>query len=230
MPMRKALNKIKLLIFDLDDTLYPEIEYVKSGFSEISNRIFDKYEINKEQFYCDLLDEFKKKREEVLNRVLKKYNLFSKELLDELIRIYRHHKPRISPYKDLVETIDAFREKYHLGLISDGDKYRQIIKLESLGLLKYFEKCIFTNEIGLEYHKPSVKPFMDMLDHFKLATFEALYIGDNEGKDFYGPNQIGVFTVKIVKNGLYNRIKPKNRFYRPKLEIKSFHELVKYLK
>jgi len=228
--MRKALNRIKLLIFDLDDTLYPEIEYVKSGFSEISNKIFDKYGINKEQFYCNLLDEFKKKREEVFNRVLQKFNLFSEELLNELIRIYRYHKPRISPYKDLVETIDMFKEKYHLGLISDGDKYRQILKLESLGLLRYFEKCIFTNDLGPEYHKPSVKPFMDMVNHFNLSTSEALYIGDNVEKDFYGPNQIGIFTVRIVKKGIYSRVKPKNRLYRQKLEIKSFHELAKYLK
>ena len=37
---------IKLVIFDLDDTLIPEIDYVKSGFKEVAKYIESNYEFD----------------------------------------------------------------------------------------------------------------------------------------------------------------------------------------
>ena len=69
--------KIKVIVFDLDDTLYDEIEYVKSCFKEVSNYFSYKFKIDK-----SLSDNF--------------LNLDSKDVMDALISLGHHLKLEIT--------------------------------------------------------------------------------------------------------------------------------------
>lgn len=228
--MRRSAKRIKLLLFDLDDTLYPEIQYVRSGFREVSRKLSELTSISQKKIYYNLIKEFKKERKEVFNRVLLGMNIYSPDLLDELVYIYRYHEPRIRPYNDVKNAVQYLIKKFILGIITDGESKRQLLKLKSLGLLEYFEKVICTNDLGSEYQKPSEKSFHDMLDYFKLDPGEAAYIGDNINKDFLGPNKIGMMTIMVERNGLYKNACKLDKLYFPQIEIKSLIELIEALK
>ena len=66
-----------ILIFDLDDTLYDEINYVKSGFKEVSIHIFKKFSINKIDSFEFMMNELNEKgRGKVFNALLEEYGIY----------------------------------------------------------------------------------------------------------------------------------------------------------
>ena len=77
-----------VIVFDLDDTLYDEIDFVKSGFKEIS-----KY-LNDEKYYDFMIHEFYPKGSgKIFDKLIEKFNL--KYDVETLIEIYRFHRPKI---------------------------------------------------------------------------------------------------------------------------------------
>ena len=85
-----------VLIFDLDDTLYPEIEYVRSGFFAVANELnhLFKWPVN-ESFNLMLKTLDEKGRGAVFNDLLQYHGKLSKKNVKHCINKYRHHKPNI---------------------------------------------------------------------------------------------------------------------------------------
>ena len=50
-----------ILIFDLDDTLYKEKEFVKSGFKAVSRYLHLKFKLNEKKIFFTTFKNFKKK-------------------------------------------------------------------------------------------------------------------------------------------------------------------------
>ena len=75
---------IKAIIFDLDDTLYPEYEYVKSGFLTVSSLLKEKFGI--EDGYEKLLAAFAHDTKNVFDAVLQEENVaFDDKDISELV-------------------------------------------------------------------------------------------------------------------------------------------------
>ncbi len=51
-----------VIVFDLDDTLYEEIDFVKSGFDKVSKFLFKNYHISKDECYQNMINELGKGR------------------------------------------------------------------------------------------------------------------------------------------------------------------------
>jgi HAD superfamily hydrolase (TIGR01549 family) len=186
---------IKAIIFDLDDTLYPEIEYVKSGFNAIAEFFCDK-ELSEKLWNLFVQDK---------NNVYQRYG-FSKEECDKCVEIYRSHKPNIRLSNEIKEVLKSLKSKeYKLGIITDGRPKGQWNKIYALGLEKIIDKIIVTDELGgVEYRKPNPTAFKLIKEHFNLEYDEMLYIGDNPIKDFKAPQQLGIKYCHFHnKNGLY---------------------------
>jgi len=67
---------IRALLFDLDDTLYDEKQFVRSGFKEVAKFIDDKFNINKKIFYKILIDIFNNgSRGNIFNLALERVNV-----------------------------------------------------------------------------------------------------------------------------------------------------------
>ena len=100
-----------ILIFDLDDTLYPEITYVKSGFLAVSDFIFKKFDLDKDLSYKILLKILKRDgRGKIFDSFLKENNIYSKKNVKECISIYRNHTPYINLYRDARKCIKRFKD------------------------------------------------------------------------------------------------------------------------
>jgi putative hydrolase of the HAD superfamily len=185
-----------VIVFDLDDTLYDEIDFVKSGFKEIS-----KY-LNDEKYYDFMINEFYQKGSgKIFDKLIDSFDLDIS--LEKLIEIYRFHKPKIVLDKDSKELLD-FVKDYNTALISDGHYIMQENKFYALGLQRYIDYPIFTDF----YHtkKPKLQPFKMVMQRFKNKRY--FYISDNPKKDFIAPNKLGWTTIRY-KNpvGIYKDIK-----------------------
>lgn len=220
---------VKLLIFDLDDTLYPEMQFVISGFREVSRVIGQEFHIDSNRVFALLLREFRNDRRFVFDRVLVKLNIYAEDLVQRLVALYRNHKPRISLYRDALEIIPILKSRLYLGMITDGYPPTQKQKIKVLGIEKYFDRIIYTWEKGQEYAKPSPQPFIDILEGFLLRPEEAIYVGDNLEKDFKGPRRIGMRSVMVLRDGIYKNVIATEQDYYPDFQIPSLQNLVELI-
>ena len=192
--VRQGKGTIKGVIFDLDDTLYSEKEYVKSGFKAVSDFLGGEYE--------GILWQFFESGKPAIDELLKQIHLEEKK--EDVLNIYRNHYPSIHMYEGVKELIGELKKQnIKIGIITDGRIEGQRNKIKSLGLK--VDDTIVTDELGGEqFRKPCDIAFRILSLRWKLHPSDIIYIGDNPIKDFQGPKQIGMRTLYFKNNeGLY---------------------------
>ncbi|MFN2299799.1 MAG: HAD family hydrolase [Anaerolineales bacterium] len=214
-------------IFDLDDTLYPEREYVHSGFRAVGewaeNRLGLSPTIVQAQLEALFDGGF---RRDAFQWWLSEQGQPA-SLLPEMVDIYRRHKPRINCYPDSVQVLDALKPRFRLGLITEGRQAAQEAKIQVLGLRRWIEAVIILGETDREEWKPCPRSFRRMLAMLSLTEGEAAYVGDNPGKDFRGARAAGMYTVRIRREGgLHADAEPASAEDAPDREIHSLADLL----
>src|SRR5665648_38211 len=137
----------QLVAFDLDDTLYPEREFVQSGFTAVARHLADLGLIDAESFFTTATSLFiAGARGNIFDLALERLAVvFPAARLGELVRVYREHQPQIRPFADSPKLLKFLKAKgVVLALISDGPCPTQQNKLHALGLQAYFDHLVFT--------------------------------------------------------------------------------------
>ena len=193
---------IKAVVFDLDDTLFPEREYVRSGFNAVSELLEKKYGIS--NAYEELHALFDESAKGVFDRFAARHSdKLTAEAASELVDCYRNHTPKLTLSDEVKSTLVSLREKgYKLGIITDGRPNGQRKKIDALGLNNLVDKIIITDELGERFRKPNPKAFELMAAYFGISLNEMLYLGDNPQKDFVIGKR-GVTTVRLLNDGVY---------------------------
>jgi putative hydrolase of the HAD superfamily len=196
------LDNIKAVVIDLDDTLYPEEEFVYSGFRAVSIYLKQAGFVKKD-LYGLMLQNFKNgNRTEIFNETLKSEKIEPKEeLINSLVEIYRSHKPDISLFTDAVSFLDRIHGKKKLGLLTDGYLNVQKNKVAALGIEHFFDIIVFTDEMGRNFWKPHQAGYEKIMNALGVTGNECIYIGDNPTKDFFSANKLGWKTVRIKRPG-----------------------------
>lgn len=217
-----------IIIFDMDDTLYPEIDFVYSGYRAIAEQVWH-------DFHVDIEFELRRRfdanqRGDLMSTVLSNLNIDVGEeyVANILVPIYREHKPKILPYVETKPVLSALCKQGHrLGLLSDGLATVQRRKFEALGLAQYFERIIFTDELGRDAWKPSEKGFINLLNSLGVEAKNAVYVADNPLKDFSGPQSLGMKTIRIIRPGtLHEKSLPLSFKDKPQRVIYSLSDLL----
>jgi len=216
---------IKAIVFDLDDTLYDEMQFVKGGFKEVSLYVSRNYNINKNLIYNLLLEVLKNYgRGSTFDIALEKLDVNDEKLVPKLIDIYRKHTPHLSLYPQAKKILNILKkQKYGLGLITDGNSGVQKNKIKALNIEDYFNCIIFSDDYGIDKRKPSLFPYQKVIEKLNVNAKETIYIGDNPHKDFISAKKLGIHTVRILK-GQYKDIKLEN-IYEANYQIKELTEL-----
>lgn len=193
---------IRAILFDLDDTLYDEMEFVKGGFKAVSSYISRNNKVNQNAVYKLLLDVLERHgRGYTFDIVLKKLDLYSRELILKLVEIYRMHKPNLSLYPGIKAVLSILRNQgYKVGLITDGNVGVQKSKVEALRVKDVMDCMVFSDKYGIEKRKPSSFPYRKALDVLGVRPQESMYLGDNPNKDFVTAKKMGMYTVRIKKD------------------------------
>lgn len=210
------IMKTKYIIFDLDDTLMSELDYLKSAYTEIAT-LLDRE--NKHELFREMLCQFEK-NENVFKSLSNKYTDYS---LEKLVRIYRNHYPKLHIKEGAKEIIETCKNKGHkLGLITDGRSITQRNKLKALDIENAFDRIIISEEFGSS--KPSEANFKNFISKDVESYF---YIADNTKKDFITPNKLGWTSICLLDKG--DNIHVQNfdfkKEYLPKYSIKTLHQV-----
>ena len=190
---------IKGVIFDLDDTLYSEKQYVRSGYKKIAEYL-GKAEAEDKMWEC--FEAGKPAIDEYLSEI------GETDKQAECLKVYREQIPEITLYDGVVEMIRDLKSKgIKVGIITDGRPKGQRNKLKALGLDKLIEDIIITDELGGEqFRKPCDIAFRIMQNRWRIPFEQMVYVGDNPNKDFQAPKQLGMRSVYFKNtDGLYLR-------------------------
>ncbi|MBV9303141.1 MAG: HAD family hydrolase [Acidobacteriaceae bacterium] len=199
--MRNRLAPVGCLVFDIDDTLYLEREYVRSGFCAVGEWIRENQGV--ESFFEEAWREFEGgRRREIFNVALLKFGIDpSQELIQALLSVYRNHNAKITLLPDSEECLRRVAGKVFIGVISDGAVAGQRIKVGRLGLAARCDHIILTESLGLEYSKPHPRAFMEMQKVANCAPEACVYVADNPVKDFVSPIKLGWRTIRVRRAG-----------------------------
>ena len=187
-----------MVVFDLDDTLYKEIDFLKSAYRHIASLVSNVNAPEKDVY--QLMIETYQKGGNAFETVVQKYKfrLFS---VQWMLGVYRNHKPYISLDDDTRNTLDQLKANgVTIGLISDGRQMQQQNKVDALGLETYMDKSDIIINDKEERHKPDIRSFRTFVDKYGKGC-DYWYVGDNTKKDFKGPNNLGWSTVCLLNDG-----------------------------
>lgn len=192
---------VHTVVFDLDDTLYPERDFVISGFAAVDEWLRETR--NARGFAQQAGGLFAAgRRGRIIDEALPLIGLLpTPELVATLVEVYRAHSPRLSLCPDALEILEWLTTRFRLGLITDGYARVQAGKIRALGLEKLIPCRIITDEMGREFWKPSVEPYRCIMAFHPGVAGGFVYVADNPRKDFLGAKQLGWRTIRIRRPG-----------------------------
>lgn len=153
----------------------------------------------------------------------------------DVIKVYRtEYKKMLKSYKwkkEIVDTLTYLKKKgKKLGIISNGRIIDLYSVLEWLGIRKYFDFTITSEEAGIE--KPDKRIFLMMLKFFKQKPEKCVFVGDDACRDIPTPKKLGMKTILFKPPRKYAKTMPWRRYdmkmkVKPDLVIKKLTELKK---
>lgn len=194
----KNLNGVEGVIFDMDDTLYSEKDYVRSGYAQIAKYLNQPEAAEKLWYYFE-------QKQPAIDMYLAETGRMN--LKNECLKIYRHQMPEIQLYKGVAQMLVRLSEQSKkLGIITDGRVEGQENKIAALGLKKLVDDIIITDALGgIEFRKPNEAAFRLMQEKWQLPFKKMIYIGDNPQKDFIAPEKLGMQSMYFCNpDGLYS--------------------------
>ena len=208
------LPSSKIFVFDLDDTLYSERDFEKSGIQFVYDNLSIKH---------ISLDTILNNRNNWIELIIDGVNnLITKQTV---LDIYRNHFPTIQLYKDAKVFLEKLLSQGNeMSLITDGRSITQRNKLKALGVESYFKNIIISEEINSE--KPSEYNFRMVMNNKNADTY--IYIADNPNKDFITPNKLGWTSICLLDRGqnVHKQNFKISSEYLPLFLINSFEEII----
>ncbi len=224
--MTGTFRKIEAVIFDLDDTLFPERQYIRSGYGAIGRHLRIALDCE-EPFEQWLWLRFESGQTEgAFDALSENFDLgLSQSQIVELVEIYRRHVPQIAPYDGIADFLGKLRSLYKLGLLSDGFMPAQELKFRALKLERFFDEVLFTENLGRDAWKPSTIGFTKLSRALGAADKNCVYVGDNPAKDFVAPNILGWLSIQWIRPGQVHSHKPAPNGGQPMRQVRSPGEL-----
>ena len=187
-----------VLIFDLDDTLYDETSYVKSGLRAVARFGEISFGWNLEESVAFMEAQLLLRgRGAIFDEWLRSHDYHSATRVSKCIKIYRHHQPSLSLFPSAARVLARYKGFLPIYLVTDGHKIVQQKKIEALGIDCMFKRTFITHRFGIRHAKPSLYCF-DLIRCAEQSEWNRLvYVGDNPVKDFVSLNATGAKTVRV---------------------------------
>jgi len=196
--MRANRKDIKAFIFDLDYVLFDEDLYYFAVFENMCRFLgLDSKGLDSMK---ETYKKVKLKNRDILGDILKSLDLYTPELQEKFFEFYKNTYKSISLYDDAKKVIRLLKAKsYKLGIITNGTIDAQKSKIKCLRIENLFDEILYARELGKEFEKPHVKPFIEVCKRLRIKPYESVYIGDNPLTDSEEAKKVGVITVRLLR-------------------------------
>jgi len=193
------------IVLDIDDTLYLERDYVRSGFMAVDAWLFSACGAG--GFFERAWNYFTMgRRGDIFNQVIRDIDIDENEWVAKMVAEYRTHDPEIQLIPDAVSFLNRYAPS-ELAVISDGHSVSQWAKVRRLNLEPKVGNIIITGDWGTEYWKPHHRAFETVQQG--CLPQACVYIADNPLKDFLAPATLGWRTsIRIRRPGSLHEAVP----------------------
>jgi putative hydrolase of the HAD superfamily len=190
---RPAVNTV--ILFDLDDTLYPEADYVRSGHRAIAQTLASRTGNPTDSVYAALrYDYCKFGRAGLFDRIVAAYGLPS-SLVKELVRTYRLHTPQLSLDPRVRDLLTDLRKQHKIAVVTDGDANMQKEKVQALGLAGLVDLVVYCWE--LDARKPDPGAFLHATEVLGGKPETAIIIGDDPTHDVEAALKMETACIRV---------------------------------
>ncbi len=184
--LKKKLEKFKIIIFDLDNTIYNEKNFIYPSLKNVSKFLKTKINLDENEIQKQLLI-LKNRNQKIFDKFLSKFSakkinlkLLVKRTINEYQSYNCNNLKKVSSLKNILKF---FYKKKTLFLVTNGNRLRQKNKIKKLGINKFFKK-IYILDNNYDYIKPSTKSVNSLKKFIREFGFKnAVYVGDNKITD-----------------------------------------------
>lgn len=217
---------MKVVVFDLDDTLYEELTFVRGGFRAVAREMSTRFGVPEQELFGRMWNVLMEQgRGRVFDELVAHYGgRPSRTLVRRCLSIYRSHEPDLALLEDAGEVLERLEKAgTPVYIVTDGNKLVQQRKLAALGLEQRVAGAYVTHRFGRKHAKPSPYCFEKIRARERVAAGDIVYIGDNPTKDFVGIRPLGYRTIQI-RRGPYHAL-PVPEPYKAEAAVDDLREI-----
>lgn len=187
------------IVFDLDNTLYPHVRFVHSGFSAVARAIARRFDLDATEVYRRLRMMYEQgDRGSALQHMCAWLGLDA-AIVPELVYIIRNHQPDIWLSHDVTDTLVALRARgWRTAILTNGLPATQAAKVRALGLAELVNHVIYADEYA-PGGKPAPEPFLEVLNRLEVTPQNAVMVGDDCVNDIEGARALGMRTILLAR-------------------------------
>ena len=208
-------RKVKLVIFDLDNTLFP----FNDLWIKANKDTFKEYRLFKDIDYSDFMKLYKKYdlyfwkkhdegiitldelRELRLIKTLKHFDLnISREEANKYFEyFFTKLLSSITVNKKMNDLLLSLKENVNVAILTNGKLKEQNNKIDNLDIRLIFEKNIFISQ-NIGYEKPNSKAFLNVMSNLNVNPEECLFIGDSFKNDILGALNVNMTAIWLTNS------------------------------
>lgn len=218
---------VRGVVFDLDDTLLPEHEYVASGYAAVSDFLSPILAVPARQITDELWEIFHSAdRSRAYNVLLANHGHEDPELIQECVRTYRAHVPTVELSAEARRVLEICLDHGPVGIVTDGPEVMQAAKVRALGLEELGLHVVLSDALGgRDAWKPSPRGMLEVTRMMGVSPTATVYVGDNPAKDFLAARAAGMGSIRYrTERQLHARVEPAGGA-EPDAEVNSLDEL-----
>jgi FMN phosphatase YigB (HAD superfamily) len=207
--LKKKLTSFDIIIFDLDDTIYAQIQYDNPALLHVSKYLENIINQDKNLIFKKLRSLKKIRRglppKMIFNNFLKKKNITNKKkYIQKCVHLFQNYECKELKYCDsLKPLLKEFHKKKFLFLVTNGFDKRQNNKIRYLGIKKYFQRIFILDGVK-KIVKPSIRDVQYLVRYLnKNHNLKAVFVGDNKLTDYRFSKNLKIkFTLFQFPNTL----------------------------
>jgi putative hydrolase of the HAD superfamily len=187
------------IVFDLDNTLYPHLRFVHSGFSAVARAIAQRFDLEAAEVYHRLRLMYDQgDRGSALQHMCAWFGL-DDALVPDLVQIIRNHRPDIWLMHDASDVLITLRSRgWRTAILTNGLPSTQAAKVRALGLAELVDHVVYADEHA-RGGKPAPEPFLVALSRLEVAPQNAVMVGDDRVNDMEGARAVGMRTILLAR-------------------------------
>lgn len=183
------------IVFDLDETLYPERRFALSGFVAVAREADRVYGVPTAAGFATLrLALAGGRRGAALQELVSRFGLPG-SAIERLLSVFRLHEPRLRLPRESAAVLRELRRDWKLGILTNGRPDVQARKIAALGLSDVVDVVVYGLDTGAG--KPELAAFSTVLDRLRVEPRESVFVGDDPRCDIMGARRAGMRTVRI---------------------------------
>jgi putative hydrolase of the HAD superfamily len=202
---------VRGVVVDLDDTLYPQRSFLAGAVDAAAARAqdlgFDR--VTFANVFTSVL-ESGSDTGHTIDLTLARLGCSTSDVdvvLESLVASFSNYRPRsLRCYDGVISSLDDLSHRTKVSCLTDGNPDLQRAKMNALGIARYFDSVVITDELGgRPCRKPNPVGLEAVARTLGLEMGELVVIGDRVDKDVALAHRVGVPVVR-VRQGEYRDV------------------------